>query len=50
MSRRQSVLEVTYRFQATGWLTLQPNLQLFFDPHFSRRDATVIGLRAVIEL
>jgi len=50
VSRRQSLLELTYRFQATGWLTLQPNLQLFFDPHLSRRDATVIGLRAVIEL
>ena len=50
VSRRQSVLELTYRFQVTGWLTLQPDVQFFFDPHFSRRDATVIGLRAVIEL
>jgi carbohydrate-selective porin OprB len=50
VSRRESVLELTYRLQVTGWLTLQPDVQFFFDPHFSRRDATVIGLRAVIEL
>jgi porin len=50
VSGRASVLELSYRFQVTGWLTLQPDLQFFFDPHFSRRDATVIGLRAVIEL
>ena len=50
VSRRESVLELTYRFQVTGWLTLQPDLQFFFDPQFSRRDATVIGLRAVVEL
>ena len=50
VSRRQNVLELTYRFQLTGWLTLQPDVQFVFDPHFSRRDATVIGLRAVIEL
>ena len=50
VSRRQSALEVTYRLQATGWLALQPNVQFVFDPAFSRRDATVIGLRAVIDL
>lgn len=50
VSRSQSILELTYRFQATGWLTLQPDLQFIFDPHFSRTDAIAIGLRAVIEL
>jgi porin len=50
VSQRESVLELTYRLQVTGWLTLQPDVQFFFDPHFSRRDAMVIGLRAVIEL
>jgi porin len=50
VSKRESVFELTYRFQVTGWLTLQPDVQFFFDPHLSRRDATVIGLRAVIEL
>jgi porin len=49
VSRRDSILELTYLVQVTGWLTLQPDLQFFFDPHFSRRDATVLGLRAVIE-
>ena len=42
VSRWQSVLELTYRLAVTGWLSLQPNLQLFFEPHLSRRDATVI--------
>jgi porin len=50
VSRREGVFELTYRFQVTGWLTLQPDIQFYFDPHFSRMDATVIGLRAVIEL
>ncbi|MEE8311456.1 MAG: carbohydrate porin, partial [Candidatus Binatia bacterium] len=50
VSRRQSVLEAAYRAQITGWLTLQPDLQVFFDPHFSRRDAIVIGLRVVMDL
>ncbi len=50
VSRRESVLELTYRFQVTGWLTVQSDVQFFFDMHFSRRDATVIGRRAVIEL
>jgi len=50
VSRRESVLELTYRFQVTGSLSVQPDVQFVFDPHFSRRDATVIGLRAVIDL
>ena len=50
VSKQQTVLELTYRFQATGWLSLQPDVQFVFDPHFSRRDAIVIGLRAVAEL
>lgn len=50
VTRSQSVLEITYRAQLTGWLSLQPDLQLVFDPFFSRSDATVIGLRATIDL
>lgn len=50
LAQTGSVLELGYRFQVTGWLTLQPDLQFFFDPNFSRRDATVIGLRSAIEL
>jgi hypothetical protein len=34
----------------TGSLSVQPDVQFIFDPHLSRHDATVIGLRAVIEL
>ena len=48
--RRESVLEITYRFQVTRWLSLQPDVQFIWDPHLSRRDATAIGLRAVVEL
>lgn len=43
-------LELTYRAQLTGWLSLQPDLQVFLDPHFARRDAVAIGLLAVITL
>jgi porin len=50
VSRRESVLELTYRLQVTGSLSVQPDVQFVFDPHLSRRDAIVIGLRAVIEL
>ncbi len=50
VSEYQVLLELTYRAQVTGWLSLQPDVQLFFEPNFSRRDALVIGLRAVIEL
>jgi porin len=50
VSRRESLLELTYRFQVTRWLTVQPDVQFFIDPHSSRRDAIAIGLRAVIEL
>ena len=50
VSRRESVLEITYRFQVTRWLSLQPDVQFIWDPHLSRRDATAIGLRAVVEL
>lgn len=46
----QLLFELTYRVQATGWLTLQPDLQWIVDPTFGRRDAVVIGFLAVIEL
>ncbi len=50
VKRRQVVLELGYRAQLTGWLTVQPDLQLFVDPTFSRQDAVVLGLQAVVEL
>ncbi len=48
VSRDETVLELTYRAQLSGWLTLQPDLQLVLDPHFSRSDAVVLGFNAVI--
>jgi porin len=50
ISRCSTLIELTYRLQATAWLSLQPSVQVHLDPHLSRRDATVIGLRAVIDL
>jgi len=50
LSPRESVLELSYLLQLTGWMKLEPNLQFFFDPHFSRRNAVAFGLRATVEL
>jgi len=50
VTKQESLLELTYRVQLAGWLTLQPDLQLFFDPHYSRSDAIAAGLTAVITL
>lgn len=54
----ETVLELTYRFQLTGWWQLQPDFQYIFNPgggivnpHApSRRvaDAAVVGLRTAI--
>ncbi len=46
----ETVVELTSRAAITSWLSLQPDLQLFFDPHFGRRDAVVVGLRALVDL
>jgi len=43
-------LELTYRAQIAGWLTLQPDVQYFVDPRFGRRNALAVGLSVVIEL
>jgi porin len=48
VSRDETVVEVTYRLPITGWLALHPSLQIFLDPHESRRDAVVFGQRAVV--
>ncbi len=48
-TRQESLLELSYRAQLTGWLTLQPDLQLIFDPHSTGNDAIAAGLTAVIE-
>jgi porin len=42
-------LETTYRAELTGWLALQPDLQLIIDPGgLDRSDAVVIGLRSEV--
>lgn len=50
VSPHESIIEMTYRAKVLGWLSLQPDLQLVLDPHFSRRNAVVVGLRAMIVL
>ena len=50
LTNQQAMVELTYRAQITGWLRLQPSLQLFFDPHRSRSNAVALGLQAVIDL
>ena len=49
VTRRQALIELTYQVQLTGWLSLQPDLQYFVGPHFSRDDALAVGLQAVID-
>lgn len=46
----QTLLEFTYLFQANKWLSVQPNLQVIFDPSFATEDAVVVGLRVAAEL
>jgi carbohydrate-selective porin OprB len=50
VSLRETVLELAYRARIAGWLMLQPDLQFFFDPHYSRRDAVAFGVRATFVL
>jgi porin len=50
VSGYQGSLELVYRAQLAPWLTLQPDVQYFFEPHFSRRDTFAIGLRVVVHL
>jgi porin len=50
VSDEQGTFELVYRAQLTPWLTLQPDLQYFVDPHFSRRNAFALGLRVVVDL
>ena len=42
--RGESLLELTWTAKLASWLTLQPDLQYFFSPTFSRRDSLVFGL------
>lgn len=49
VSDSESILELTYVARATGWMTVQPDLQVVLDPNFSRRNAVVLGLFAVVD-
>jgi porin len=49
LSSSQLLVELSYRLQLTGWLTLQPSLQLFEDAHFSRSDTTAFGVQATVD-
>lgn len=44
----QTAVEFTYQAAITPWLTIQPDLQLQFDPPYNRRTATVVGLQTVV--
>lgn len=52
VQRSEYVAELDYRAQATGWLTLDPNLQLIHYPggDETASDAVVIGLKAALKL
>lgn len=43
----ETVIEVTYQVAIAPWLVVQPDLQFFFDPAFSRRDAQAFGAEVV---
>ncbi|MEJ0019254.1 MAG: carbohydrate porin [Acetobacteraceae bacterium] len=53
---QEMVLELSYQFQVTPWMTLQPDLQRVFHPGGNvqnpdgsiRRDALVLGLRSAL--
>jgi porin len=44
----EAVLELCYRAKVTDWLLVQPDLQVAFEPHFSGRNALVLGLQSTI--
>jgi hypothetical protein len=46
----ETVIELTYRAEVTRWLSIQPDLQYFIDPHLGRRDAIAFGFVAVLKL
>ena len=48
VSGHETVIELAYKAAITDWLSLQPDLQFFIDPHLGRRDALVFGLQAQI--
>jgi len=50
VSDSQSSFELVYRAQLAPWFSVQPDIQYFIDPHYSRRNAFALGLRVVVDL
>ncbi len=48
VSRTESVLELTYQGVITPWFSIQPDLQIIFNPHEGRENAFVFGVRSQI--
>jgi len=49
VTSHEALVEWTYQAIVTPWLYVQPDVQLFVDPHLSRSDALAIGARLVFE-
>jgi porin len=49
VTNHESVVEVNYQAAINGWLTVQPDLQLVLNPHFSAETAWVFGVQAKIK-
>lgn len=48
VSLAETVLELTYELVPLPWIRLQPSGQVIVGPHFSHRDAVVLGFRGTI--
>ncbi|WP_309386789.1 carbohydrate porin [Cerasicoccus frondis] len=44
----ETVIEATYAVAVAGWLSIQPDLQYVINPHYSDRDALVVGARCSV--
>ncbi|WP_309398374.1 carbohydrate porin [Cerasicoccus maritimus] len=44
----ETVIEATYAVAVAGWLSIQPDLQYVINPHYSDRDALVVGARCAV--
>tara|TARA_R100000027_G_scaffold63770_1_gene56734 strand:+ start:11954 stop:12415 length:462 start_codon:yes stop_codon:yes gene_type:complete len=44
----ETVFELTYQVLVTDWFAVQPDLQYILDPHLSRDNALVVGVRAEV--
>lgn len=42
-----SFLEMTYQYQVTPWLQLQPDVQMFFNPNFASENAYTVNFRMI---